>query len=184
MNIFQSLHTPQSPHTGEVKICKVSTNHKAHTHWNFGKFAKSPHTTGPTHRKTLIISKSPHTTAQSTHRRILKIFKISTHHTTEFTHRGTLKIFKVSTVYPPKDWRFRTHNLKVPSFGESLKIPVCRHCAVVCRDFEYLQSSFVCDPCVVVCGDFEFFKVPLCLDYVLWCVGTLCLQFPLCVNTL
>ena len=34
------------------------------------------------------------------------------------------------TVYPPKDWRFRTHNLKVPSFGESLKIPVCGHCVI------------------------------------------------------
>ena len=61
---------------------------------------------------------------------------------------------------PPKDWRFRTHNLKVPSFGESLKIPVCGHCAVVCRDFEIIQSSPVCGPCVVVCEDFEFSEFP------------------------
>ena len=47
---------------------------------------------------------------------------------------------------PPKDWRFRTHNLKVPPFGQSLK-----------------------NPCVVVCRDFEIFKVPS----VLWCVRTL-----------
>ena len=64
------------------------------------------------------------------------------------------------SVENPKDWRFRTHNLKVPSFGESLKIPVCGHCAVVCRDFEIIQSSPVCGPCVVVCEDFEFSEFP------------------------
>ena len=63
-----------------------------------------------------------------------------------------------ATVYPPKDWHFRTHNLKVPSFGESLKIPVYWHCAVVCREFEIIQSSPVCGHCVVVCEDFEFLK--------------------------
>ena len=67
---------------------------------------------------------------------------------------------------PPKDWRFRTHNLKVPSFGESLKIPVCGHCAVVCGDFEI------------------FHKVPLCVVPVLWCVRTWSFQSsPSCVGS-
>ena len=50
---------------------------------------------------------------------------------------------------PPKDWRFRTHNLKVPSFGEFL-LSLCVGSVLWCVE------------------TLKIFKVPLCVGPVLY----------------
>ena len=50
----------------------------------------------------------------------------------------------------------------------------------------WIFSKFFCVwPCVVLCEDFEIFQnFPVCVDHVLWCVGTLSFsKFPLYVKT-
>ena len=62
----------------------------------------------------------------------------------------------------PVLWRVRTL-----SFQSS---PVRGFCAVACEDFEF--SKFLC-VWALCCGveALKFFKVPLCVDSVLWCGG-------------
>ena len=88
------------------------------------------------------------------------------------------------TVNPTKDWRFRTHNLKVPSFGQSLKKTcVWALCCGVLRLWNFSKFPFVWALCCGVWG-LWIFRVPLGVGSVLWCVKTLGFKVPMCVGSM
>ena len=79
---------------------------------------------------------------------------------------GTLKIFKVPWCVGYKLCVWTLEIFKVLWYVGS----------VVCRDFEDFHNS-------LVCGALKIFKVLLCVDSVVWCVGTLkFFKVPLCVR--